>query len=219
MTEQEIDALEALLNSPALKDSALPLDALQGMMCALHSGPRIIASEAWLPVALGETPRFRSDAEADAADRMLQHFHDSVAAELMSDDGPSLILYPTEEGGKTFDYATWCAGYLEGVELFGEGEDSGDEEADRLLLPFLALAGALEDDPELCQQLGYAPKDAAADVRRWKKELVDCVLDAHDYWMERRLTPPTFRHEAPKPGRNDPCHCGSGKKFKHCHGA
>lgn len=21
-----------------------------------------------------------------------------------------------------------------------------------------------------------------------------------------------------KPGRNDPCHCGSGKKFKHCHG-
>jgi uncharacterized protein YchJ len=21
------------------------------------------------------------------------------------------------------------------------------------------------------------------------------------------------------PGRNDPCLCGSGKKFKHCHGA
>jgi preprotein translocase subunit SecA len=20
-------------------------------------------------------------------------------------------------------------------------------------------------------------------------------------------------------GRNDPCHCGSGKKYKHCHGA
>jgi uncharacterized protein YecA (UPF0149 family) len=22
-----------------------------------------------------------------------------------------------------------------------------------------------------------------------------------------------------KPGRNDPCYCGSGKKFKNCHGA
>ncbi|MET1082994.1 MAG: SEC-C metal-binding domain-containing protein, partial [Burkholderiales bacterium] len=22
-----------------------------------------------------------------------------------------------------------------------------------------------------------------------------------------------------KPGRNDPCPCGSGKKYKHCHGA
>lgn len=25
--------------------------------------------------------------------------------------------------------------------------------------------------------------------------------------------------ESPKIGRNDPCHCGSGKKFKKCHGA
>lgn len=25
--------------------------------------------------------------------------------------------------------------------------------------------------------------------------------------------------DAPKIGRNDPCHCGSGKKFKKCHGA
>jgi preprotein translocase subunit SecA len=27
-----------------------------------------------------------------------------------------------------------------------------------------------------------------------------------------------FVREAPKIGRNEPCHCGSGKKFKHCHG-
>lgn len=27
-----------------------------------------------------------------------------------------------------------------------------------------------------------------------------------------------FRREMPKLGRNDPCYCGSGKKFKKCHG-
>ena len=27
-----------------------------------------------------------------------------------------------------------------------------------------------------------------------------------------------YRRAAPKVGRNDPCPCGSGKKFKHCHG-
>jgi preprotein translocase subunit SecA len=27
-----------------------------------------------------------------------------------------------------------------------------------------------------------------------------------------------YVREAPKIGRNDPCHCGSGKKFKQCHG-
>jgi len=29
----------------------------------------------------------------------------------------------------------------------------------------------------------------------------------------------TVRHEKPKPGRNDPCPCGSGKKYKKCCGA
>ena len=26
-------------------------------------------------------------------------------------------------------------------------------------------------------------------------------------------------NQNPKVGRNDPCHCGSGKKYKKCHGA
>ena len=29
----------------------------------------------------------------------------------------------------------------------------------------------------------------------------------------------TVRYEKPKPGRNDPCPCGSGKKYKKCCGA
>ena len=33
------------------------------------------------------------------------------------------------------------------------------------------------------------------------------------------LKNPTVRYEAPRPGRNDPCPCGSGKKYKKCHGA
>ena len=27
------------------------------------------------------------------------------------------------------------------------------------------------------------------------------------------------KRDEPKIGRNDPCHCGSGKKYKKCHGA
>jgi hypothetical protein len=29
----------------------------------------------------------------------------------------------------------------------------------------------------------------------------------------------TVKRDEPKVGRNDPCWCGSGKKFKKCHGA
>ena len=35
---------------------------------------------------------------------------------------------------------------------------------------------------------------------------------------EREHKQETFRREQPKVGRNDPCPCGSGKKFKHCCG-
>ncbi len=48
----------------------------------------------------------------------------------------------------------------------------------------------------------------------------------HDHGAEEFLDPnallhgkqPVFRTE-PKVGRNDPCPCGSGKKYKKCHGA
>ena len=36
---------------------------------------------------------------------------------------------------------------------------------------------------------------------------------------EIQLPKVTLRRETPKVGRNDPCPCGSGKKYKHCHGA
>jgi hypothetical protein len=41
----------------------------------------------------------------------------------------------------------------------------------------------------------------------------DCNHD-HDH---EPLAP--YRRAAPKLGRNDPCFCGSGRKFKKCHGA
>jgi uncharacterized protein YecA (UPF0149 family) len=31
--------------------------------------------------------------------------------------------------------------------------------------------------------------------------------------------PQTLQRKTPKVGRNDPCPCGSGKKYKKCHGA
>ncbi|MCG8462911.1 MAG: SEC-C domain-containing protein [Holophagales bacterium] len=33
------------------------------------------------------------------------------------------------------------------------------------------------------------------------------------------LKPQTVQRSVPKVGRNEPCPCGSGKKYKKCHGA
>ncbi len=42
----------------------------------------------------------------------------------------------------------------------------------------------------------------------------------HDHGHAHHHEPATpFRRDAPKLGRNDPCFCGSGRKYKKCHGA
>jgi len=38
------------------------------------------------------------------------------------------------------------------------------------------------------------------------------------FFEEGRVTPQTVVRTGPKVGRNDPCPCGSGKKYKHCCG-
>jgi uncharacterized protein len=53
-------------------------------------------------------------------------------------------------------------------------------------------------------------------------DMLDGVQDVYDFFRDERekaLAPPTVRRDAPKVGRNDPCPCGSGRKYKQCHGA
>ena len=40
----------------------------------------------------------------------------------------------------------------------------------------------------------------------------------HDHGHDHAPAEP-YRRDTPKLGRNDPCFCGSGKKYKKCHGA
>jgi len=48
----------------------------------------------------------------------------------------------------------------------------------------------------------------------------DCQHDpSHDHSHERGEFAAPYRRETPKLGRNDPCFCGSGRKYKKCHGA
>jgi uncharacterized protein len=51
------------------------------------------------------------------------------------------------------------------------------------------------------------------------EELVVTVADLWDLTRASRYKVETVQRDTPKQGRNDPCACGSGKKFKACHGA
>ncbi|HEY1392861.1 MAG TPA: SEC-C metal-binding domain-containing protein, partial [Methylibium sp.] len=48
--------------------------------------------------------------------------------------------------------------------------------------------------------------------------LVFDIVDLHQIATAERLKVATVKREMPKVGRNDPCPCGSGRKYKLCHG-
>jgi hypothetical protein len=66
------------------------------------------------------------------------------------------------------------------------------------------------------QREGVNIRDRAA-VQAWLEKNKERIEKGE---LEEPLKPgETFVKTGPDVGRNDPCHCGSGKKFKKCHGA
>ncbi|MCL2266209.1 MAG: YchJ family protein [Treponema sp.] len=53
-------------------------------------------------------------------------------------------------------------------------------------------------------------KDVHHEAGRFKKENGEWI------YIDGRVFPHTIVRSSPKTGRNDPCPCGSGKKYKHC---
>lgn len=128
----------------------------------------------------------------------------------------------------------------------GDEEPAAMEELDLVLLQqalppgvdvltieemLLSPQGAfLADLCAFCRERGFGELDEA--------EMSKALGELHEEWLQTprpaldgekpaavleggRLLPnkvETFRREAPKVGRNDPCPCGSGKKFKKCCG-
>ena len=57
------------------------------------------------------------------------------------------------------------------------------------------------------------------DQRHREKSLFEREHGQWRFVTGDELKNPTVRYETTTPGRNDPCPCGSGKKYKKCHGS
>jgi uncharacterized protein len=213
MTEPELERLEHLLAQEPLAKTALSADALQGMLVALAMGPDTTTPAGWLEAALGvEADDASAIAPAELLD-LLERFRADTATRVQ-DGSLSLLLYPLRRGRP--DYTTWCRGFLTGVELSESGwYDAADpEDVEELLFPVFVLADELTEQ----ERATYTPA-------AWRKLVLDSEagIDAtlarlRDYWAIVRTPPATVRHEGPRVGRNDPCPCGSGRKYKQCCG-
>lgn len=220
VNEQELDRLEALLDDPAL-DEAMRLDEIQAYLCASMSGPQPATADECLTAIFGESADSSALQEAGAlVAKIAQHLN----AQLSGEEPFALWLYPSAEGDEApMDYGPWCMAYLHGVdEAIEDWFDNLDEEEsnflDERLYPLIVLTGEAEAAAKEHGEKWPEGEELDELMKDCEEEVPGAVEDIHRFWMAKRGAP-TQRREKPKVGRNDPCPCGSGKKYKQCCGA
>lgn len=117
----------------------------------------------------------------------------------------------------------WALGFMFVVENWPEEWAAPrDKDAAKWLDASLqAVVAMTEDDtdpPTLSPFTEDGPPSASEARLNAFGEALWAVYDLREIWRSLGPRVETVRKEA-TPGRNDPCWCGSGKKFKKCHGA
>lgn len=117
----------------------------------------------------------------------------------------------------------WALGFMFAVEAWpDEWAEPSDKKAakwhDVSLQAIVALTEDDEGEPELSPFSDDGPPSMSTDRLNAFADAVWSVYDLREIWRGIGPRVETLRR-ADVPGRNDPCHCGSGKKYKKCHGA
>jgi len=247
-TEQEIEALESVCERLAGFGTHVALEWVDGFMTALLAGPRIVLPSEWLPAMFGEDfgRAFADPTDVQLAMAALMARWNVLADQL---DPESLLEAPDEMrlGPLMFEYddeirreiveagqvsaeeaadfvntgALWCDGFRAAIEAFDSdwpepdmATNDGRWYDDCLMRVFvLSLSGA-----ELESHCAESYPGEAVEREQLIDDACFGVQDLRLYWLDHAPRPAT-RRVAPTPGRNDPCPCGSGKKYKKCHGS
>ena len=229
LSDEELEELDQFLTSDAVSDEAMVLDMLDGYLTAIVTGPATILPSQWLPGIWGDgeddAPEYESVEQAQRILELIMRHMNGIIWTLQYDaDAFDPLLDSMVYEGDPREYVegeVWANGFLQGIELCRQDwQPLFDDPAARAALRPIQLLGAEEltaAEAALTQSPGQR-EDLT-------KQLAASVAAIYRFWLPRRevqhanLVAATFRRDGPKPGRNDPCPCGSGKKFKKCCGA
>jgi len=158
-------------------------------------------------------PEWQTEDEALEAFALMMRHMNSISVHLMEEPGSFEPMFLTGEleGREHLLVEPWCAGYVRAIALDAENWRGGGKGMESLLQPIFMFG-----TPEGWDGLEALPRQRQESLQA---EIAPAVRAIHGFWLQRR-TPggggQTVRRDAPRIGRNDPCPCGSGKKYKHC---
>ena len=248
LAPEDFDALDDILDDLRSRHDETPQwEFCEGFLAALVCCRRRIEAQEWLPVLLGldEGGSFANDAQRETFLSLWQRRTEEVrlaldteikaldedkayAPEVMDVRGAIASLSEQEraeiEGEEIPSFAqVWALGFMYAIESWSEEwEAPKDKDAaqwhDHSLQAIVALTEDDSDEPTLSALSEDGPPSVSEQRLNAYGEALWAVYDLREIW--RGIGPrvqQVIREDTP--GRNDPCSCGSGKKYKKCCGA
>ena len=228
---------DALPPDPAL-NPPLSYCQLAGFLFAVACAPGLVMPSRWIPMVLGnQGGHFKDEATARRAMDLVLALYNEIndAVRGGRPELPALVELrrdPADDIGPQAPLDQWASGaamaqlwlkptWDEHLEKDG-GADARDlrdalESAQTTIAFFLRRESAqawVEKDPD---RPGFAP--AARRMRELLPDAMKALADVGAFLEAARGERLSTPARSTKVGRNAPCPCGSGRKYKHCCGA
>jgi uncharacterized protein len=209
----------------ALGDDAMLLEELDGFIAGLLICPELIKPSEWLPVVWGskeDEPVFDSlDHLNRALGLVMEHYND-VARTLIERPDRYGPLFAVDKRHNDTLWEIWVAGFEQAVKLRPAAWQkllTADHETAQAMSGLLTLADVDRRDSRFTpEQLDALTAAAPHQIGQWVVTLNEWRLANYAPTQDLPTPRSSFSTPASKVGRNDPCPCGSGKKYKKCCG-
>jgi uncharacterized protein len=203
-------------------DEAMLLTELDGFLAGILVCPDLIMPGEWLPMVWGggnkdAAPAFENTKQVEQLVGLIMERYNAVAADLQRGGGRYAPLFDIDMRNDDILWEIWIDGFDTALQLHPEAwaKVRGSDGATRS-----ALAGLVA-----LVQIGRGertlPKEQIDDLTAKAPDLIPHYIETLNAWRISQQVAGQVRAEAPnfgKVGRNEPCPCGSGKKYKRCCG-
>lgn len=203
LSPEETDELSHLLE----RSTGRSLAFIRGVFAGVATAPTSIEATDWLQWILGREPPDQETLRRLVALAMREYAACSRCLALRVPVVPA----PDDAQG----IVDFCKGYIRVSQA--DPRWTRDSAAFALTIPFAWLAGYV-DSSALASFAPEAQHSPESFRTSRCESLADDVAALYAHWAEERQKPPAPAEATPRIGRNEPCPCGSGKKYKRCCG-
>lgn len=208
---------EALLE---LGEGTMVLEELDGFIAGVLVCPETIPPGEWFARAVGlsksQPSPFADIEHANDVLDLVMDYHDAVAATLQRDPEHYQPRFSIDDNSGDVLWELWIDGFAAATDLRRRAFDVYREiggEAETAATGMVNLIDAAVDGDTASDEFAKLSSRAPENIR-------DFVVTLHRCRQGIGFTDrPNPFASTPKIGRNDPCPCGSGRKYKRCCGA